>query len=248
MKKIFFLIVLIFFAISCEKKIEQNIKIEQRTFKAKSSKACLDLQCTSINLDIPIIESPSQANTKSINKITLDTIVDLMSFEASLNHINSYQELVDSFIESYHEFIQMYPDDNIPWKAEVEVQKTFFNDNIYALSVQYYTFAGGAHGYNSQFSLLFDYKTGNLIPVSKLFRNWGKLMPLIEAKLSYAQQLKDENGLLALPSNVYIYQDKVLLAYVNEDLFSIEENIDYIEFSIDQISPFIAYDLEPKAK
>lgn len=248
MKKIFLFIVFATFAMSCENKVDSGLVIEQQSFKAKANTGCQDLECTSISINVPIIHSPQNIANTAINAVTLDTIADLMSFEADLTHITSYDSLVKDFIKTYEQFIVQFPDDTIPWKAEVEVQNTFTNATIYATAVEYYTFAGGAHGYNSKFSLIFDFTTGELIPTKKLFKNWGNLMTLIEPKLSYAQELKDKHGVLALPSNVYIFPDKVLLAYTNEDLFSTKEKVDYIEFSIEQISPFITYDLTPTSQ
>ncbi|MHC5200992.1 PdaC/SigV domain-containing protein [Myroides sp. LJL119] len=245
MKKILLLLSFTFVLISCESQSSKDIVFKQEFFQGQSDVNCQEDNCTSIEIDVPVIINAQHDIKNSINQATLATIVDLMSFETDLNNINTYQSLVSAFLDSYEDFVKQYPDESMPWKATVKANNTFINDSLYALKIDYYTFAGGAYGYQNSIGLLFDLQDAQILTPDKLFTNWPKVMPLIESKINYGQQLKDNKGILAYPEQIFIHNDKIVFAYFNEVNFPVSQQPDYIEFPLQEIAPYLAYNVTP---
>lgn len=245
MKNLLLLLSLSFILWGCEQPISENLIFKQEYFHGQSNENCQKDSCTTIDIEVPIITNADKDNTKDINQATLATITDLMSFESDLTQINSYQGLIDTFLQSYDDFIEQYPDETMPWKASVKATNTFVNDSIYALKIDYYTFAGGAYGYQSSVGLIFDLQNGQIITPDQLFNNWAKVMTLIEPNLPYAQQLKDKNGILAYPEQIFLDKDKITFGYCNSANFPISSDLDLIEVPMQQIKPYLSYDITP---
>lgn len=113
---------------------------------------------------IEITKAPSAAIRNSINEQLEDIMIYRQGFE-------SYQHLVDSFIQEYCFYAESNPDDpmNIGWEDRRMVEVVYNRHYIFSISCNFYSFTGGAHpnGWTDYYN--FNIQTGKIIELEDLF-------------------------------------------------------------------------------
>ncbi|UVD80935.1 DUF4163 domain-containing protein [Myroides albus] len=243
MKKLFCILFLSLIAISCTDKTTESLPIsfEDEEFEASYTN---EEGNTEVTIKVPIITAHENLIYDNINKVILEEITELVSFESDLTQTTSYIDLTESFIEAYKDFSQKFPDDNLPWKAKVKADKTFLNNDILSIKIEYYTFAGGAHGYKGKKSLIFDMKQGVLLNQKDLYKDWESISRLLSSKIAYINDLKDSKGIVEYPEDLFIKDDSVIMTYVNPSNFPFTDEKDEIVFLKEDIAPYFKINIQ----
>ncbi len=219
MKKIFFLLFCSVSLYSCKK----DLTFENKKYIKKSELNCTE-NCPEINITVPVASNlPIVAD--SINKKLLSIITDIVYLDEKTLENPTYQLLADNFIQSYENLKKEFPSDSFGWEADIKARVIYQSDKLINLELNYYSFTGGAHGYQGLTSLVFDLKTGKYLTLENLIKDESQFHQFVENKFREKYRilpneninstgLMFENDTFALPQNVF-FQEKGILLYYN---------------------------------
>lgn len=231
---------------SCKK----ELSFENETFEEKSTIPCKN-ECPEITIEVPVAKN-IKVISDSINKRVFSVIKEIVFFGEDSTKVNDYQSLSKSFIASYEEMREKFPNDTFGWEAKIIGNVEFQSDSILNLKVDHYTFTGGAHGYQGYRSLLFNTKTGKAILNNQLFKNEkdfkafaekafrAKYKIPAEANIN-ATGLMFENDKFQLPQNIFYTSEGLLLYYNSYEAASYADGPKEILFSYNEVNKYLNF-------
>jgi len=246
MKNYIFIIFLCLIFTSCKK----ELSFENETFEEKSTIPCKS-ECPEIKIEIPVAKN-IKVISDSINKKVFSVIKEIVFFGEDSTKVNDYKSLSKSFIASYEEMRQKFPNDTFGWEAKIIGNIEFQSDAILNLKIDHYTFTGGAHGYQGYRSLLFNAKTGKAILNNQLFKNEKEFKAFAEKafRSKYkipaeaninATGLMFENDKFQLPQNIFYTSEGLLLYYNSYEAASYADGPKEILFSYDEVNKYLNF-------
>lgn len=248
MKKLILgVLALVFVAVGCDRTANNKpLEFELKDYEKTATINCNAGDCTAIQLHIPVVTNEKSDIADKINKSNLNFINNIVSLGDSVNSILNYDALVNQYIKDYEDFVKKYPDEDLPWKAEVSGDITFVNDNLLSFAFEYYTFAGGAHGFKSEASQNFNPKTGDIYTNKDIIKDWAGLQKLLFMQLRNKADLYDKVEQLEYPESIFFYEDTVAFLYNAFDLQTFYDGPIKLEFSKKEILPFLNIPLDVK--
>ena len=231
---------------SCKK----ELSFENETFEEKSTIPCKN-ECPEITIEVPVAKN-IKVISDSINKKVFSVIKEIVFFGEDSTKVNDYQSLSKSFIATYEEMREKFPNDTFGWEAKIIGNVEFQSDSILNLKVDHYTFTGGAHGYQGYRSLLFNAKTGKAILNNQLFKNEkdfkafaekafrAKYKIPAEANIN-ATGLMFENDKFQLPQNIFYTSEGLLLYYNSYEAASYADGPKEILFSYNEVNKYLNF-------
>lgn len=246
MKQYSFLVFLCLIFTSCNK----ELSFENETFEEKSTIPC-ETDCPKITIDIPIAKKfPVVAD--SINKKVFAVVKEIIYFGEDSTKVNDYKSLSKSFIASYEEMHQKFPNDTFGWEGKITGNVEFESDQIINIKIDHYTFTGGAHGYQGFRSLLFNRKTGKVIFNDQIFKNEKDFKAFAEKEFRAKYHIPEnaninatglmfENDKFQLPQNIFYTSEGLLLYYNSYEAASYADGPKEILFPYDKVSKFLKF-------
>ncbi|KRD62614.1 hypothetical protein ASE40_02145 [Flavobacterium sp. Root935] len=246
MKNYIFIIFLCLIFTSCKK----ELSFENERFEEKSNIPC-KTDCPEITIEVPVAKN-IKVISDSINKKVFSVIKEIVFFGEDSTQVNDYKSLSKSFIASYEEMRQKFPNDTFGWEAKIIGNVEFQSDSILNLKIDHYTFTGGAHGYQGYRSLLFNAKTGKTIFNNQLFKNEkdfkafaekafrAKYKIPAEANIN-ATGLMFENDKFQLPQNIFYTSEGLLLYYNSYEAASYADGPKEILFPYDEVNKYLNF-------
>lgn len=219
MKHVLYLTGIFFLLIGCQKKLA----FETQTFTKKSTVLCTD-NCPEITVNIPVAIGKTSVSD-SINKKVFSVLKEIIYFGEKPYTATDHEGLLTAFIGSYEKLKREFPKDDFTWEAQIEGAIKYQSDSILNITIDHYTYTGGAHGYQGSSSLLFDPKTGKSITKEHLFKDLNTFKAFAEEKFRLQYKIPKNHAIntttfmfeedqFQLPMNVF-YTDKGLLLYYN---------------------------------
>lgn len=201
---------------------------------------------THVNINVPEAAGPG---ADSINNKIFRTVREIVHFGEKPADAKSYSEVMASFIAAYEELAKKYPDEDIAWEAKVDGNIPYQNDSIINVKLTHYVFAGGAHGYGADTSLLFDAKTGTSITADDLFKDKKGFTALAEKKFRAKYNIRGANinstGLFflddkfSLPNNIFVTNRGYVLQYNTDEVAAHAEGQKDILVTYEEAKPFL---------
>ncbi|MBW1658240.1 DUF3298 and DUF4163 domain-containing protein [Flavobacterium quisquiliarum] len=246
MKNYIFIIFLCLIFTSCKK----DLSFENETFEEKSTKPCKN-DCPSITIEVPVAKN-KKVISDSINKRVFAVIKEIVFFEEDSVKVDDYKSLAKSFIASYEEMHQKFPQDTFGWEAKIIGNIEFQSEQILNLKIDHYTFTGGAHGYQGYRSLLFNPKTGKAIFNNQLFKNEKEFKAFAEKAFRSKYKIPEtaninatgmmfENDKFQLPQNIFYTSQGLLLYYNSYEAASYADGPKELIFSYDEIKKYLNF-------
>lgn len=246
MKNYIFIILLCLIFTSCKK----ELSFENETFEEKSTISC-KTDCPKITIEVPIAKN-GRVISDSINKRVFAVIKEIVFFEEDSVKVDDYKSLSKSFIASYEEMHQKFPEDTFGWEAKIIGDVEFQSDQILNLKIDHYTFTGGAHGYQGYRSLLFNTKTGKAINNNQLFKNEKEFKVFAEKTFRNkykipananinATGLMFENDKFQLPQNIFYTSQGLLLYYNSYEAASYADGPKEILFPYNEVNKYLNF-------
>jgi len=200
---------------------------------------------TQVTINVPEAIGPG---ADSINNKIFRTVREIVHFGEKPADAKSYSEVMASFITAYEELTKKYPDEDIAWEAKVDGNIPYQNDSIVNIKLTYYVFAGGAHGYGADTSLLFDAKTGTSITADDLFKDKKGFTALAEKKFRAKYNIKGNinstglfflNEKFALPNNIFVTDKGYVLQYNTDEVAAHAEGQKDVLITYEEAKPFL---------
>ncbi|WP_149206035.1 DUF3298 and DUF4163 domain-containing protein [Flavobacterium johnsoniae] len=244
MKNYIFTILLCLIFTSCKK----ELSFENETFEEKSTIPCKN-DCPDITIEVPIAKN-KKVVADSINKKVFAVIKEIIYFGEDSTKVNDYKSLSKSFIASYEEMHQKFPNDTFGWEGKITGNVEFESEQIVNIKIDHYTFTGGAHGYQGFRSLLFNRKTGKFIFNKDLFKNEKEFKAFAEKEFRAKYHIPEkaninatglmfENDKFQLSQNIFYTSEGLLLYYNSYEAASYADGPKEILFPYDKVKSFL---------
>lgn len=183
-----------------------------------------------------IINGNSDVSTKINNSIESTLAQQIAFFEEDTDDL-TLEDAISQFENRFVSFKNDFEANEAPWEVIINSEVVFQSMYVITISVDSYTFTGGAHG-NSVITLLnFDPETGNLYTQDDIFIKSNELKQLVEKYFKKESASKSNNDGdyffgedFRLPENVGFNEEGVIFLYNTYEIASYAQGI--TEFTI----------------
>ncbi|RZJ68095.1 MAG: DUF3298/DUF4163 domain-containing protein [Flavobacterium sp.] len=221
-----------------------ELKSDTKTYTKKTTLPCTD-NCPKVEFKIP--EYSNGEASDSINANIFKALREIVQFGEDQYKVNDYQALANAFVASYEEMQKEESEREFGWEATVTGKEIYRSDKLLNVELESYTFTGGAHGYGSKRSMLFDIETGKHVPNDKLFKDMNAFQTFAESKFRAKYKIPApapinskgfmfEDEKFALPMNIFFTNSGLLLHYNPYEIAS------YAEGSLELLLPYTEVD------
>ncbi|WP_026979065.1 DUF3298 and DUF4163 domain-containing protein [Flavobacterium tegetincola] len=246
MKKITFLFAVAILFISC--KNDKQLEFTTETYTEKSTLPCTE-NCPVVEVKVPIAKNvPVVAD--SINKRVFAVVSGIIYFGEKPYTSTEYTGLLQSFISSYDALKKEFPKDTFGWEGKVEGSVVYETENVLNIKIDHYTYTGGAHGYQGVRSLIFNPKTGKIIPNEELFNDVDAFTKFAEQKFRTAYKISESDAInstglmfedekFALPMTMLFNEKGLLLYYNSYEAASYADGPKEIQLTYSELEPYL---------
>lgn len=225
-----------------------NTRIENQKYELKSH-ICREEECAKVEIEVPFF-SGNNSSFDVINDAVLQQVSSLISFAEKGEQFENYDALMQNFIQSYEKIKTDFPNEPIPWEAEIEADAYRLDEQLVNITYDFYTFTGGAHGSYGKISQFYDMETGKQVAVKQLFVNYSGFEKKVKDKFYTVYQL-DENDSLEekgflfednrfyLTDNIMFTDDKVIVYYNPYEIAPYANGATELKFNFDEVKPYL---------
>ena len=226
LKKSFLLILVISLALSCEnssKKIDFTYNTFNLTHDSK--------------IEATIIRAQNKGIvSENINALIKDSIISNINEEKASE---SFEDVLHAFDEEYIQFKKDFPDSDGIWELSIESELVYESPEVVTISLNVYSYTGGAHGNDKIILLNIDPESGNALSNEDLIKDLNEFKKLSEIYFKEALN-QDNKGLTMedyfygeafhLPQNIGYSDDGLIMLYNVYEIASYAQG--YTEFVI----------------
>lgn len=246
MKKILFLLALTTILVSCNDDKELEFKTE--TFTEKSTLPCT-ANCPVVEVKIPIAKEGTVA-ADSINQRVFEVVRSIVYFGEKPYTAKDYKGILHSFISSYDDLKNEFPEDTFGWEAKIKGSIPYQTEHVLNYKIDHYSFTGGAHGYQGIRSLNFNPETGKILKNEDLFKDVNSFTKYAEKKFRAKYKIAEnaainstglmfEDEKFTLPFTL-LFNDKGLLLYYNSyEAASYADGPKEVQLTFAELEPYL---------
>jgi hypothetical protein len=163
-----------------------------------------------------------QAVNDSINAYVTDNLLMTLGVDSE-EEPKDIESAAQAFVDEYlNDIAGMEGESPLGWEAEITSSILQQNTKALCLSIDSYTFLGGAHGNGHSDFQTFDISTGKKIDLASLISDKEKFMSLLDAEFRKEYELEAGTSLidagfdtdeLPLPDNMGLGEDGLMMHY-----------------------------------
>ncbi len=227
MKKYVFVLLLSLLVVSCKKNAkktaDKSVDFSLVTLDSTNIKACAGGGCPDVELNYLKFQGDTEFS-KTVNAKNKEALISLFKLDPDAPKVNSIDAAVNGFVEDYFQFKAEFPEAKAGYEAQVDQEVLSQNDKSLVIKTSFYLFTGGAHGYGGVHFLNFDAQTGKYLEHKDLIADISGFTDFVEEKFRQkynippdadinAQGFFFDDGKFALPENIAVTADQVILLY-----------------------------------
>lgn len=234
-KKQLITILSFFFILACEKELKTSFT---------------EVNLTTANNKLVEINIPKAEGDNIISKEINTVINKLVVYQLHVGDTDTItaktiEESITSFNNEFNTFNTDFPDNNLPWEAQIDGEILFQSSEIISIAITSYVNTGGAHGNTNISFINFDATTGKRITNEKLIKNEVAFKDAAKPYFKAALKSKDilfEAENFILPTNIAYNNAGVILLYNTYEIEPYSTGI--IDFTIpfEKVSSFLVFD------
>lgn len=171
MKSFRYLLLIFLLSAGCGK--EEKMVFEKRIYEGENCSGCPE-----IKIELPIALDTRKIS-ETVNDALKEEVISLLAYDQDQPPAD-IPEAVTSFKKGFEKLQNEFPDETVPWEADIEARVSFENEELLTIGLNSYIFTGGAHGYGSTRYLNFHKKSGRELDNSELFRNHKRFAEFAE--------------------------------------------------------------------
>jgi hypothetical protein len=246
MKKMLSLFAFTLILISCEN--GKTLEFTTQTYTETTTLPCGD-NCPTVEVKIPVAKNvPIVAD--SINKRIFGVVKGIIYFGEKPYTGRDYKSLLYSFIGSFEDMNKEFPEDTFGWKAKIKGAVVYQTENILNVTIDHYSYTGGAHGYQGIRSLIFNPETGKIIPKHELFKDVNAFTKFAEKAFRNKYKIPEEDAInstglmfenekFTLPITMIFSKKGLLLYYNSYEVASYADGPKEIQLSFAALEPYL---------
>ncbi len=215
MKNFFYLFLLFLLSAGCGK--EEKLVFEERLYQSENCSACPE-----ILVKVPVALDKRKIS-ETVNNTLKEEVISLLAFEED-QQPEDIPEAVASFRKGFEKLQHEFPDETVPWEANIEARVSFENKDLLSIGLTSYIFTGGAHGYGATRFLNFKKKSGQEFDNFELFDNHKKFVDFAETQFRVQQNIPPDQPINStgfmfegnefyLPENIGFSENGLKLLY-----------------------------------
>ncbi|MEN8788152.1 MAG: DUF3298 domain-containing protein [Flavobacteriaceae bacterium] len=215
MKSFRYVFLLMLLCAGCGK--EEKLVFEDRIYQGENCS-----ECPEIIVKVPLALDKRKIS-ETVNYALKEEVVSLLTFDED-QQPEDIPEAVASFRKGFEMLQLEFPDETVPWEANIEAIVTFENKDLLSIGLNSYIFTGGAHGYGATRFLNFKKKSGQEVDNSELFKNHKKFVEFAETQFRIQQNIPPDQPINStgfmfernefyLPENIGFAENGLKLLY-----------------------------------
>lgn len=242
MKNNLHILFIMLFLISCGK--EEKLVFENISFKNDNCS-----NCPEISINVPKALDNRKIST-TLNSAIREEVISLLSYEEEVE-IADIPAAISSFNNSYQNLLRMFPDELIPWEANIEAEIAYENNEIITVRLDSYIFTGGAHGYGSTRFLNFEKKSGFELARKDLFKNQRNFVDFAEDRFRRQENIPGDQSINStglmfeldefyLPENIGFTENGLKLLYNPYEVASYADGTIEMTIPYEEVENYLA--------
>ncbi len=205
---------------------DSTLAFQQQRFSRQSPACEQDSNyCARVEAVYPLASSGPELAVERVNDSLLAYLrVSLAVFAPSPEDIpESLDAIADNFLEEYEVMMSEEELSATQWVVEVDGEVLYQSENLAAIQLSTYSYAGGAHPNSFVYLLNFDTHTGELLQLPEIVSDTARLREMAEVAFREArglgpdESLADEGffwgGAFALPENFALTEEGLFFFY-----------------------------------
>ncbi|HKL34743.1 MAG TPA: DUF3298 domain-containing protein [Salegentibacter sp.] len=185
--------------------------------------ACEDAKCPKIRVNYLIFREDREA-AKAMNRYNRKKIIKIFNNTEVSSKAENIKAAVQEFINDYQNFKKDFPNSQAGYEVEISQSVISQTKELLTLETDFYIFTGGAHGYGATRYANFDIKSGEVLEKEDLFSNPEAFKDFAEKEFREKYKIPEgeninakgfffENDKFALPENIAVTKNRVILVY-----------------------------------
>lgn len=210
--------------------------------------------CSTVKIEIP----KALSNTKlsqNINIALKEEIIAWLNFDEESN-AQSIEEAIEAFINDYEDLNAKYPEESMPWEAEINGIITFESKDVLTIKLESYLFTGGAHGLSNIRFLNFDKVNSTEMNRQDLFKSEENFKIFTENIFRKQENIPSEEAINStgfmfetesfyLPENIGYTDNGLLLFYEPYEIASYADGPIILTIPFTKANEFLKLPIHP---
>ena len=243
MKFLVSLFTLLILLCSCES--DEKLTFETESFTNDSCEGC-----AVITIELPRTTQNKKIG-RTINNSLNEEIITLLTFEEGKS-VSTIDEAVSSFENGYKDLRQMFPEESVPWEADIKAVIIYETTSLLSISLHSYIYTGGAHGYGATHFLNFNKRNGKELERNEIFKNREGFEDFAEEKFRIQESIPSNDPINStgfmfeqeefyLPENIGFTADGLKLLYNPYEVASYADGVIELVLPYEDIQEYLAF-------
>jgi hypothetical protein len=260
-KFIFLLLVFLIFTSCRDDKSEAGKNLDKdhtealsfynESLSSKDFKACENTECPTIRVNYLKFREDQEV-AKTMNRYNENNLIKIFSNTEADTIAPSLKAAIKGFVKDYQYFKSDFPDSEAGYEVEISQSVLSRDGDLLVLETDFYLFTGGAHGYGAKLFTNFDIASGETLTKDELFSDLHAFKDFAEKEFRIKYEVPEgqsinskgfffENDKFALPENIALTKNQVILIYNRYEAASYAEGELKLSFSRNKVNQWLNY-------
>ncbi|SKB49765.1 Protein of unknown function [Salegentibacter holothuriorum] len=217
----------------------------------KDFEACKGVKCPKIRVNYLKFREDREA-ALAMNRYNEKNLIQILDNTEEGSKTENIKGAVEEFIKDYQNFKNDFPNSAIGYEVEISQSVLSQTKDLLVLETDFYIFTGGAHGYGAKRFANFDIASGELLTKEDLFSNLDAFKNFAEKEFRKKYKIPEggninakgfffENDKFALPENIAVTKNRVILVYNRYEAASYAEGELNLSFPKNKVAQWLIY-------
>lgn len=210
--------------------------------------------CANVSIAIPKALAQTKLS-EAINIALREELIALLNFDEE-SDAQTIEEAVNAFAKEYRNLNEKFPEESMPWEANIKGDLTYENEQLLTIKLESYLFTGGAHGYSTIRFLNFDKLQSKELEQQELFNNLEKFENFAEVAFRKQENIAldtpiNSTGFMfeaehfTLPENIGYTEEGILLFYEPYEIASYADGAILLTLPFKDVNTFLKIPAQP---
>jgi len=217
----------------------------------KDFDSCKAADCPKIRVNYLEFREERQAARK-MNEYNEQNLIKIFNNTEEASKAENVKAVVNEFITDYQTFKNDFPEAEADYEVEISQAVLSQTKKLLVLETDFYIFTGGAHGYGATRYANFDITSGELLYKNDLFSDLEAFTDFAEKEFRNKYKIPEgeninsqgfffEKNTFALPENIAVTKNRVILVYNRYEAASYAEGELKLSFPKNKVAQWLNY-------
>lgn len=184
---------------------------------------CGDFPCPKMEIELIDLEGDADL-VREVNQKNEEELIQLLHLNEDKPKAESVEDALQDFGKEYLSMKEEFPESAAGYELILKQKVENNSEKTFVLKTDFYIFTGGAHGYGGVQFLNFDPKTGKYLTHKDLISDLPAFTKYVEKAFRQLYEIPEdvdinskgfffEDNTFALPENIAVTDDSVILIY-----------------------------------